>query len=275
MSHYQEVIDVGQRQIEDLHVVIEDRKLKVYADDTKGDNTPAADSIQGPPSDLIKVVTIPDEVAPEKLICVMRDGMLQVRETRTRSGASGQRASKTAPVTLGDRLGALPAAESIRHRSKSDGVQPQPSSGPDRHSRWWLSAAQAGPANPTWLQHAGPCDKNYRWSTHCHRQETKHTVRFPDYTTGKGTTAILFLSWTIQWAVSISSELTRPFSSGKRVCKSGRVAQYGGSLQHHCSRDWTMPVGHSGHVVNQMSLWIFLDMVIVTSWIRNIYWMTS
>ena len=173
---------MGNRPIEDLHVVIEDRKLKVFADDSsKGDNTPlpigdfggagggdcGASCSQSRPGDLIKVVTIPDEVVPEKLICIVHNGMLQVRETRShRGGGSGgggsQGRSKTAPtpVTLdGQRLGgdnsvgggvsgnsgalppippcpsntpsSSPAASgtpgSPRHRSKSDGAQPQPS----------------------------------------------------------------------------------------------------------------------------------------------------
>ena len=172
MPHYKEVIDVGNRQIEDLHVVIEDRKLKVYADDSKGDYTPPSDggsdsgaSSHSRPDDLIKVVTIPDEVVPEKLICIVHNGMLQVRETRSHRGVGSnggsQGRSKTTPmptpVTLdGQRLGggdngagggvsgnsgALPPVpgssrpspgagatpDSPRHRSKSDGAQPQPS----------------------------------------------------------------------------------------------------------------------------------------------------
>ena len=176
---------MGNRPIEDLHVVIEDRKLKVFADDSsKGDHTPlpptgdfggggggdcGASCSHSRSGDLIKVVTIPDEVVPEKLICIVHNGMLQVRETRSHRGGGGggggsQGRSKTAPtpVTLdGQRLGgdngaggvgggvggnsgALPPVPpcpsnpssspaspgtpgSPRHRSKSDGAQPQPS----------------------------------------------------------------------------------------------------------------------------------------------------
>ena len=190
MPHYKEVINVGNRQIEDLHVVIEDRVLKVYADDddSKGDYTTPSDGVgdcgvssHSRAGDLIKVVTIPDEVVPEKLICIVHNGMLQVRETRSHRGAAGgaggpQGRSKTtsapAPVTLdGQRLcadnngagsgggvsgnsGALPplpttasgpstpspspAASggtpgSPRHRSKSDGAQPQQPSQQQQH----------------------------------------------------------------------------------------------------------------------------------------------
>ena len=190
MPHYKEVINVGNRQIEDLHVVIEDRVLKVYADDddSKGDYTTPNDGVGdcgvsslSRPGDLIKVVTIPDEVVPEKLICIVHNGMLQVRETRSHRGATGgaggaggfQSRSKTTPtptpVTLdGQRLGAdnnggggggvsgnsgalpplptsgpstpspSPAAAggtpgSPRHRSKSDGAQPQQPSQQQQH----------------------------------------------------------------------------------------------------------------------------------------------
>ena len=179
IPHYKEVINVGNRQIEDLHVVIEDRVLKVYADDndSKGDYTTLSDgggdcgvsSSHSRPGDLIKVVTIPDKVVPEKLISIVHNGMLQVRETRSHRGTTAaggsQGRSKTAPaptpVTLdGQRLGGdnngaggvsgnsgalpplptttpgpstpspSPAAAggtpgSPRHRSKSDGAQPQ------------------------------------------------------------------------------------------------------------------------------------------------------
>ena len=121
MPHYKECIDVGRnRQIEDLHVVIEDRKLKVYADDEKGGIT----SDNKRPSDLIKVVTIPDEVTPQKLICIMRDGVLHVRETRSRP--TGQRGKAAASVG-GTRQG-MP--ESVRYRSGSGGTKPPPSQGP-------------------------------------------------------------------------------------------------------------------------------------------------
>ena len=48
-----------------------------------------AQSSHSRPGDLIKVVTIPDEVVPEKLICIVHNGMLQVRETRSNRGAIG------------------------------------------------------------------------------------------------------------------------------------------------------------------------------------------
>ena len=189
MPHYKEVINVGNRQIEDLHVVIEDRVLKVYADDndSKGDCTTPSDGVgdcgvssHSRSGDLIKVVTIPDEVVPEKLICIVHNGMLQVRETRSHRGATGgsagvggsQGRSKTTPapepVTLdGQRLGAdnngaggsaggvsgnsgafppIPTSTagpstspspgtpgSPRHRSKSDGAQPQQPSQQQHH----------------------------------------------------------------------------------------------------------------------------------------------
>ena len=187
MPHYKEIINVGNRQIEDLHVVIEDRVLKVYADDddSKGDYTTPSDgggdcgvSSHSRPGDLIKVVTIPDEVVPEKLICIVHNGMLQVRETRSHRGAGAgggvggsQGRSKTTPtpVTLdGQRLGGDNGAGSVsgnsgalppppltstsgpsasspspaaaggtpgspRHRSKSDGAQPQQPSQQQHH----------------------------------------------------------------------------------------------------------------------------------------------
>ncbi len=167
---YSELIQVGNRSIEDLRVVIEDRQLKVYADNSKSDETDQAkssDESSGskpsetgddvssntnngqPTTDLIKVVKIPENVSPEKLICIMRDGNLQVRETKSQKqsiptteawqqeGLPGQRASCGGRIPSSspqekEECGAegAEAPESPRHRSKSDGSQPAPSQGP-------------------------------------------------------------------------------------------------------------------------------------------------
>ncbi len=113
-------------------MVIEDRQLKVYADNSGGTES-HPDAMRATQTkaaagtkrhgDLIKVVTIPDEVVPEKLICVVRDGELQVRETKSSNkkpgGLPGQRASLGDSIALQGSLPLRPNTPESTHAQGS------------------------------------------------------------------------------------------------------------------------------------------------------------
>ena len=68
-------IEIGDHTIEDLSVIIEDHKLKVFSErKEEGDIFSRGD--------LPAIIDLPTDVNPQKLICIVRDGILEVKESK-------------------------------------------------------------------------------------------------------------------------------------------------------------------------------------------------
>lgn len=81
VSTFKMAIDIGKLGVEDLHVYIEEQKLKVSAKE------PSESTDVG---ELPASIDIPAGVDLSKLICVVRDGVLEVREGKNRGPPKGR-----------------------------------------------------------------------------------------------------------------------------------------------------------------------------------------
>jgi len=79
---FRTTIDIGKHGVEDLQVFIEDHKLSV--------STKAGCTDDDEETDLPATVDIPANVDVSKLICVVRDGVLEVKEGKNRSPGKGR-----------------------------------------------------------------------------------------------------------------------------------------------------------------------------------------
>lgn len=79
---FKTTIDIGKHGVEDLQVFIEDHKLKVSTKTGEEDTSDGAE--------LPAIVDIPTDVDVSKLICVVRDGVLEVKESKNRNPSKGR-----------------------------------------------------------------------------------------------------------------------------------------------------------------------------------------
>ena len=79
LPYFRTTVEIGNRGIEDIRVYVENRKLKVLP---KSNKVSCNDS----PCDLPAIIEIPPEVNPAKLLCIVKDGILEVKESKRRGG---------------------------------------------------------------------------------------------------------------------------------------------------------------------------------------------
>lgn len=75
LPYFKASINIGNHTIEDLSVLIEDHKLKVFSERSDESDIFAF-------GELPVILELPPDVNPQKLICIVRDGVLEVKESK-------------------------------------------------------------------------------------------------------------------------------------------------------------------------------------------------